>query len=81
MVRIRVDHLIWDRQMSPNPHALAIYLEFVPPRGAELERFEDCQCEDDDVHFHCRTWVPSDGHYRCDALLNPLLNPLEGSTM
>ncbi len=24
----------WDRRLSPNPHALAIYLEFVPVRGA-----------------------------------------------
>ncbi len=28
------------------------------------ERFEKCQCEDDDVRFHYRTWVPGDGHYR-----------------
>jgi hypothetical protein len=64
VVRIRVDHSTWDRRLSPNPHALAIYLEFVPARGAVPERFEECQCEDDDVRFHCQTWVPSDGHYR-----------------
>jgi hypothetical protein len=64
MVRIRIDHLTWDRQLSPNPHALAIYLQFVPTRGAALERFEKCQCENDDVHLHCRTWVPGDAHYR-----------------
>jgi hypothetical protein len=29
-----------------------------------LERFEECQCEDDDVRFHYRTWVLGDGHYR-----------------
>jgi len=40
VVRTRVDRLAWDRQLSPNPHALAIYLEFVPTRGATLERFE-----------------------------------------
>ncbi len=55
VVHTRVDRLAWDRQLSPNPHALAIYLEFVPARGATLKRFEKCQCEDDDVRFHCRT--------------------------
>jgi hypothetical protein len=35
--------------------------------------FEVCQCEDDDVRFHCRTWVPSDCHYRW---LRGLINPL-----
>ncbi len=50
--------------MSPNPHVLATYLEFVPIRGAAPKRFEECQCEDDDVCLHCRTWVPNDGHYR-----------------
>jgi hypothetical protein len=64
VVRTRVDRSVWDRQMSPNPHALVIYLEFFLARGATLKRFEECQCEDDDVHFHCRTWVPGDGHYR-----------------
>jgi hypothetical protein len=52
VVRIQVDCSAWDRRLSPNPHALAIYLEFVPVRGATLERFEECQCEDDDVRFH-----------------------------
>jgi hypothetical protein len=42
VVRIRVDRLVWDRQLSPNPHALAIYLEFVLARGAAPERFEEC---------------------------------------
>jgi hypothetical protein len=40
------------------PHALAIYLEFVPARGAAPERFEECKCGDDDVHLHYQTWVP-----------------------
>ncbi len=53
VVRTRVDRLAWDRRLFPNSHALAIYLEFVPARGAALERFEECQCEDDDVRFHC----------------------------
>ncbi len=32
VVRTRVDRSVWDRRLSPNPHALAIYLEFVPAR-------------------------------------------------
>jgi len=73
MVRTRVDRSAWDRWLSPNPHALAIYLEFVPPYGATLERFEECQCEDDNVRLHCRTWVPGDGHY---CWLRGPINPL-----
>ncbi len=74
VVRTRVARSVWDRRLSPNPHALAIYLEFVPARGAAPERFEECQCEDDDdVRFHCRTWVPGDGHYRW---LRGPINPL-----
>jgi hypothetical protein len=64
VVRTRVDCSAWDRRLSFNPHALTIYLEFVPARGVAPERFEECQCEDDDVRLHCRTWVPGDGHYR-----------------
>jgi hypothetical protein len=30
VVRTRVDRSVWDHRLSPNPHALAIYLEFVP---------------------------------------------------
>jgi len=63
-VHTQVDRSAWDRRLSPNPHALAIYLEFVLARGAGPERFEECQCEDDHVRFHCQTWVPGDGHYR-----------------
>jgi hypothetical protein len=73
VVRTQVDRSAWDRRLSPNPHALAIYLEFVPTRGAAPERFEECQCEDDDVRLHCRTWVPGDGHYRW---LRGPINPL-----
>ncbi len=73
VVRIRVDRSAWDRRLSPSPHALAIYLEFVLVRGAAPERFEECQCEDDDVRLHCRMWVPGDGHYRW---LRGLINPL-----
>jgi hypothetical protein len=55
-VRTRVDRSAWDHRLSLNPHALAIYLEFVPARGAALERFEECQCEDDDVRL-CEPWI------------------------
>jgi len=76
VVRIQVARSVWDHRLSPNPCALAIYLEFVPARGAAPERFEECQCEDDDVRLHCRTWVPGDGHYRwLRGPINPL--PLE----
>jgi hypothetical protein len=42
VVRTRVDRLAWDRRLSPNPHALAIYLNFVPARGATPKGFEEC---------------------------------------
>jgi hypothetical protein len=73
VVHTRVDHSAWDRRLSPNPHAITIYLKFVPARGAAPKRFEECQCEDDDVCLHCRTWVPGDGH--CHWLRGPI-NPL-----
>ncbi len=73
MVRTRVDCLAWDHRLSPNPHALAIYLQFVPAQGATPKRFEECQCEGDDVRLYCRTWVPSDGHYHW---LRGPINPL-----
>jgi hypothetical protein len=63
VVHTGVDRLAWDRQLSPNPHALTIYLEFVLACEIAPERFEECQCENDDVCLHCRTWVPGDGHY------------------
>ncbi len=53
VVRTWVDRSTWDRRLSPNPHALTIYLEFVLACGAAPKRFEKCQ-----------TWVPGDGHYR-----------------
>jgi hypothetical protein len=74
VVRTWVDRSTWDRRLSLNPHALAIYLKFVLARGAALERFEECQCKDDDVRLHCRTWVPGDGHYHwLRGPINPLL--------
>jgi hypothetical protein len=42
VVCTQVDRSAWDRQLSPNPHALAIYLEFVPSRGSAPKRFEKC---------------------------------------
>jgi hypothetical protein len=53
VVRTRVVRSAWDRRLSLNPHALAIYLEFVPARRAAPKRFKECQCEDDDVRLHC----------------------------
>jgi hypothetical protein len=73
VVRTQVDRLAWDRRLSPSPHALAIYLKKIPARGVAPERFEECQCEDDDVRLHCQTWVPDDGHYRW---LRGPINPL-----
>jgi len=76
VVRTRVDRLAWDRRLTLNPHALAIYLEFVLAREAAPERFEKCQCKDDYVRLHCRTWVFDDGHYRwLRGPINPL--PME----
>jgi hypothetical protein len=40
------------------------YLKFVLACGAALKRFEEFQCEDDDVCFYYQTWIPCDGHYR-----------------
>ncbi len=42
VVRTRVARLVWDRRLSPNPHALGIYLKFVPARGVVPKRFEEC---------------------------------------
>jgi hypothetical protein len=76
VVRTRVDRSAWDRRLFPNPHALAIYLKFVSARGVAPERFEECQCEDDDVRLYCQTWVPGDGHYHwLRGPINPL--PME----
>jgi hypothetical protein len=63
MVYTRVNRSAWDRQLFPNSHALTIYLGFVPTCEIAPKRFEKCECEDDDVRIHCRTWVQDDGHY------------------
>ncbi len=76
VVRTQGDRLTWDRQSSPNPHTLTIYLEFIIACGATLERFEEWQCEDDNVRLHCQTWVPNDDHYHwLRGPINPL--PME----
>jgi hypothetical protein len=81
MVCTQVNRSAWDRQLSPNPHALVIYLEFVPTCGAAPERFEECQCENDDVRLHCRTWVFGDGHYHwLQGPINPLPWSIESNT-
>ncbi len=58
----QVNRSAWDRRLFLNSHALVIYLKFVPTRGIAPERFEECQCEDDNVCLHYQTWVPGDGH-------------------
>jgi hypothetical protein len=42
VVRTRIDCSTWDRRLSPNPHALTIYLEFVPVQGTVPKRFLKC---------------------------------------
>jgi hypothetical protein len=42
VVCTRVNWLTWYCQLFPNPHALIIYLEFVPAREVALKRFEKC---------------------------------------
>ncbi len=81
MVRTWVNRSAWDHRLFPNPHALSIYLEFVLACGAAPESFEECQCEDDDVRFHYRTWVPGDGHYRwLRGPINPFPWSIEPNT-
>jgi hypothetical protein len=57
VVHTQIDRSAWDHGLFPNPHVLVIYLKFVPARGVAPKRFEECQCEDDDVCLHCQTWV------------------------
>jgi hypothetical protein len=73
VVHIPVDRSAWDRRLFLNPHALVIYLKFIPACGVAPKRFEECQCEDGDVCFHCQTWVFCDGHYHW---LRGPINPL-----
>ncbi len=41
-MRTQIDRSAWDYRLSPNPHALEIYLEFVPTRGIAPQSFEEC---------------------------------------
>jgi hypothetical protein len=41
-VHTRVDCLAWNHLLSPNPHALTIYLKFIHACGAAPKRFEKC---------------------------------------
>jgi hypothetical protein len=63
VVRTQVECSAWDHQLFLNPHALKFYLKFVLACGITLTRFEECQCEDDDVRFHYQIWIFGDDHY------------------
>ncbi len=63
VVHTQVAQSVWDHRVSPNPHALAIYLELIHVFGNMIGRFDECQCEDDNVHIFSWISVPSDGHY------------------
>jgi hypothetical protein len=81
VVRTQVDCSAWDRQLSPNPHVLAIYLKFVPTCGTAPKTFEECQHENNNVRLHCRTWVPGDGHHHwLRGLINPFSWSIEPNT-
>jgi hypothetical protein len=58
--------------MPPNPHALGIYLELILVLETTFERFDECKCENDDVHFFSNFF--GDGDY-CwfKGLINSLL--------
>ncbi len=38
VVRTQVNRSTWDCRLSPNPHALAIYLKFILARGAAAKK-------------------------------------------
>jgi hypothetical protein len=62
--------------MFPNLHALEFYLKFVLAHGTTQTRFENYQCEDDDVCVHCQTWILGDDHYNSfKGTINPF--PME----
>ncbi len=54
---------IWDHQMSLDPNVLAIYLELIPTFENRDGRFDECQCENDNIRLFSLTWVLSNGHY------------------
>ncbi len=49
VVHTQVNRSAWDHRLFLNPRALTIYLQFVPARGTAPKRFEECQCEDDNI--------------------------------
>jgi len=49
--------------VSLNPHAFAIYLELVIIFVNKDGRFDECQCEDDDINIFLQTLVLGNGHY------------------
>jgi hypothetical protein len=51
VVCIQVTQSIWDCQVSPNLCALTIYLELVFTSRNRAGKFNECQCEDDDVRI------------------------------
>jgi hypothetical protein len=59
--------------VSPYFCALAIYLELVLAFENKAKRFNECQCEDDDVCFFPQTWLFNDRHY---CWLKGPVNPL-----
>ncbi len=42
VVHTRLNRSTWDCQLSPNPHALIIYLKFIPTCEVAPKRFEEC---------------------------------------
>jgi hypothetical protein len=71
VVRIQVVQSVWDRRVSFNPGVLAIYLKLVPTFENKARRFDECQCENDNIPLFSLTWVLSNGHYHW---LNGLIN-------
>ncbi len=78
-MRTRVDRSVWDRRLSPNPHALAIYLEFVPFYGTAPERFEECQCEDQPVMAIIIGYEARSTHFPWSIELSTSLAPFVAS--
>jgi hypothetical protein len=55
VVDTQVAQSVWDHQVSPNLGVLAIYLELVPTFKNKDERFDECQCENDNIRFFSLT--------------------------
>jgi hypothetical protein len=74
VVHTRMAQFVWDYRMWPNLRALTIYLELVFAFENKVGRFDEWQCEDDDVYLFSRTWVHGDWYYQwLKGLINPLL--------